>query len=309
MARGSSAGPSAAGETPRSSATPLRVAFLGPEVWLDGCAPAGRLGGMIAERLYGSSAADGERLTGALAAFRPHVTVVFDPPRAPFEVLDQAPGATLGVLVAGAPDEREAGRIAPLDRLVSFDPALTGARIGAHEVWRAIPPPVSDIYFADVRPLRGAPRAMGIGSSSAHREAMLMPAKHHHDLLQVIHGVSGPELRELLEEYDVGVHVPREADGRFGQQIGVHLAAGHLLLSAPLSLEHGLERNIDYLQFDSPDSLVWVLDRLARFPEMHQRIRVRGRLKAEHYRASRLFARICHDLLADVAAFGRTATG
>ena len=47
-----------------------------------------------------------------------------------------------------------------------------------------------------------------------------------------------------------------------------------------------------------------MLERLARFPEMHQRVRVRGRMKAEHFRASRVFARVVHDLLADVAAFG-----
>jgi hypothetical protein len=32
---------------------------------------------------------------------------------------------------------------------------------------------------------------------------------------------------------------------------------------------------------------------------------VRGRLKAEQFRASRLFARLIHDLHLDVAAFGR----
>jgi hypothetical protein len=47
-----------------------------------------------------------------------------------------------------------------------------------------------------------------------------------------------------------------------------------------------------------------VLDRLGRFPEMHARVRVRGRLKAEQYRASRLFGRLMHDLRRDVAAFG-----
>jgi len=307
MGQGSSVEASSPVEPRRSMATMRRVAFLGPKVWIDGCAPAGQLSGLVAGSMHISSAADGDQLAGALAAFRPHVTVVFDPVSVPFEVLHGAPGATLGVLVTGAPDEREAWQIGPLDRLVSFDPELTGTRVGAHEVWRAIPPPVSDLYFADVRPLRHAPRAMAIGSSSAHREAMLTPAKHHHDLLQVIHGVSGTELRELLDEYDVGVHVSLEAGGAFGQQVGVHLAAGQLLLSAPLSLEHGLERNIDYLQFDSAEGLVSVLDRLARFPEMHQRIRVRGRLKAENYRASRLFARVCHDLLADLAAFGGTA--
>jgi hypothetical protein len=41
---------------------------------------------------------------------------------------------------------------------------------------------------------------------------------------------------------------------------------------------------------------------------MHQRVRVRGRLKAEQYRSSRLFARVAGDLLADVAAFGVSAS-
>ncbi len=311
MPAGSSVERSASAEAPRASGSgsPRRLAFLGPQAWLDGCAPAGPLAALSVERLAVGGAGGGERLGAALAAFRPQVTVVFDPASAPLEVLHGAPGATLGVLVAGAPDERDAWRIGPLDRLVSFDPALTGMRVGAHEVWRAMPPPVSDIYFADVRPLRHAPRAIAIGSSSAHREAMLISAKHHHDLLHVIHGVSGEELRELLEEYDVGVYVPREDDGRFGQQIGVHLAAGHLLLSAPISPQHGLERDIDYLQLASPGELQWVLDRLTRFPEMHQRVRVRGRLKAEQYRASRLFARLAHDLLADVRAFGSARAG
>ena len=48
---------------------------------------------------------------------------------------------------------------------------------------------------------------MTIGRSTPHREAMLTPAKHHHDLLHVIHGVTGGALVELLGEYDVGVYV------------------------------------------------------------------------------------------------------
>jgi hypothetical protein len=133
---------------------------------------------------------------------------------------------------------------------------------------------------------------------------MLMPAKHHHDLLQVLHGASGEPLEELLREYDTGIYVAPESHGGFGHQVGMHLAAGHLLLSEHLAPAHGLERNIDYLQVESPDGLVWVLDRLRRFPEMHHSIRVRGHLKAQQYRASRIFVRLVHDLLLDVGAFG-----
>ena len=212
------------------------------------------------------------------------------------------------MLVGGLPAEGSARALEGLDRLISFRPALTGATLGAAELWRAIPPPVSDALFAPVRPLHGVPLVISIGAASAHREEMLMSAKHHHDLLQVIHGVSGEPLAELMGECDVGVYVAPESGGGFGLQVGMHLAAGQLLLAEELIPAHGLERNIDYLHFDSPDGLAWMLERLGRFPEMHQRIRVRGRLKAEQYRASRLFARLTHDLLADVAAFGRAGS-
>ena len=133
---------------------------------------------------------------------------------------------------------------------------------------------------------------------------MLAPVKHHHDLLHAIHGVSGDLLAEFLREYDVGVYIPREQGGGFGWQVGMHLAAGHLLFAEALTPSHGLERGIDYLEADSAGGLAFMLDRMARFPEMYHSVRVRGRLKAEQFRASRLFARLIHDLLADVTAFG-----
>jgi hypothetical protein len=293
--------------------TPLRVAFLGPSVWLDGCAPATSTQELVCERLDLGAGVEPERVLASVRAFAPDATVLFDPcwlaergtaACVTADALRAAGGVTLGVLVGGLPQGLGAELAGTLDRVVSFNPALTGAHIGSGFVWRAIPPAVSDVHFHDVRPLRRAPRAMSIGSSTGHREAMLMPAKHHHDLLQVIHGVSGAALDEMLREYDAGVYVARAPGAGFGWQVGAHLAAGQLLLSSALEPEHGLERDIDYLEIDSPDGLVWMLDRLGRFPEMHQRVRVRGRLKAEQYRASRVFARIVHDLLADVAAFG-----
>jgi hypothetical protein len=307
-------------------ATPLRIAFLGPPVWLDCCAPTPPAPGIAYERFDLPVGADTERTLAGVGAFAPDATVILDPatlfapsgtPSSPggesphsatrlsAQALRAVGGATLGVLVGGLPKGGPAAELAVLDRLVSFDPALTGAPVGSGKVWRATPPAVADTHFKEVRPLHRSPNAISIGRSTSHREAMLMPAKHDHDLLQVIHGVSGALLAELLDEYDVGVYIAPAAGAGFGWQVGAHLAAGQLLLSGTLAPLHGLERGLDYLEIDSPASLVWMLDRLGRFPEMYQRIRVRGRLKAEQYRASRLFARIVHDLLADVAAFGR----
>lgn len=252
---------------------------------------------------------DEAKAFAALERLRADAVIVIDPLCLPTGVLEQiaSVGAiTLGLLVGGLPIAA-APRLAALHRVASFDPALTGARLGEAAVWRAVPPPVNDVLFGQVQRRHGPPRAMSIGRSTEHREWMLLPSKHHHDLLQVIHGLDGADLAEMLCECDVGVYVAAEAGGGFGPQAAIHLAAGHLLLAERPTPTHGLERNIDYLRIDSPDGLEWALQRLRRFPEMHHRIRVRGRLKAEQFRASRVFARLIYDLFADVAAFGHAA--
>jgi hypothetical protein len=288
-------------EAPAPIGEPQRVAFVGARTWLKGCAPASPSHGLL-PRCFELGSEPELFAHVEIERFSPHATVVFEPAALTAEVLAALPHPKLGVLVGGLP-EGEAAWAAELDRLVSFRPSLTGAQVGHATVWRAIPVPVGDGFYHPVAPLHHAPRAMSIGHSTPHRESVLTPAKHHHDLLQVIHGVSGEGLDELLREYDVGVYVAPREGGGFGFPVGLHLAAGHLLLTEPLNPGHGLERDIDYLQFESPEELVWILDRMGRFPEMHQRVRVRGRLKAQQFRASRLFARVVHDLHLDLAAF------
>ncbi len=283
---------------------PLRAAFLGPPAWLSCCCPPRRAHGLVAERFAHLGGEDALALAQAVAGWRPDVCVALGPAALPDGLLEELPGARLGVILADASEEPEGWSATGLHRLASFRPVLTGETAGGMRLWRAFPPPVADELFAPVRALHHPPRAMTIGRATRHREELLTPAKHHHDLLQAVHGLEGEELRALLGEHDVGVYVPPWPGPGFGQQAGVHLAAGQLLLSQPLSPLHGLERGIDYVQFHSADELVWILDRIGRFPEMHQSVRVRGRMKAEWFRASRLFARILEDLLADIAAFG-----
>jgi hypothetical protein len=285
-----------------------RVAFVGARDWLDGCAPAAQVHGLSTECFFSAELGESDVKDTPLAAFRPQATVVFDPQSVRIGGDLSLLGVTLGVLSPDAQASGDAGALSLLDRLVTFDPALSGERVGGVSVWRAIPPPVSDSLYADVRPLHAAPTAMAVGESTEHREAMLMPAKHHYDVLQLIHGVSGPTLVELLSEYDLGVFIAREPGGGFGHEALIHLAAGQLLIADAGKPSYGLERNIDYLHVSSPDELVWFLERLDRFPEMYQRIRIRGRLKAEQYRASRVFKRLIFDLLLDTRAFG-TRTG
>jgi hypothetical protein len=281
----------------------LRVAFVGPRVLLDAFAPA-PAHPLVPERFVSGAGADPEAALAAAEGFGADVTVVLDPTEFAAASLAGVNGLTLGLLPEGVPSGAGTRAAAALDRIVSFTPALTGTRIGRSRVWRAIPQPVSDALYGEPRRLHHGLRAMAVGRSTPHREEMLAPVKHHHDLLHVIHGVSGELLSEFLREYDVGVYVGREQGGAYGWQVGMHLAAGHLLLAESLVPTHGLERGIDYLEIDSPGGIVFLLERIARFPEMYHSVRVRGRLKAEQFRASRLFARLVHDLLADVAAFG-----
>jgi hypothetical protein len=284
-----------------------RIAFLGPEAWLGCCAPPTRgQPRRLALPLSGDRPSLAAEPSARLEHFAPAVSVVFAPDRFAPDFLRALPGVTLGVLTDASGAElgpQVAAAAAALDRLVSFRPELSGARVDGARIWRMIPPPVGDGWFSEVRPLHGRPSAMTLGRSTPHREVLLLPAKHHHDLLQVIHGVEGELLRELLAEHDVAVYVPPR-DGGFGPQAALHLAAGQLLFAQGLAPLHGLEPGLDYVPFTSGQDLVHRLDRLARFPEMHQRVRIRGRMKAESFRASTLFGRVVEDLHRDVAVFG-----
>ncbi|MFZ2051238.1 MAG: hypothetical protein WB698_14080 [Solirubrobacteraceae bacterium] len=291
--------------TTQLAGTQPAVTFLGSAAALDRCAPSAGQLGFSHRQLALKPREDAGELFAQARELRCDLMVVLDPPTFPADALAQLPCITVGVLLDAPPSAGEQARsCATLDRVVTFDPALTGRTVGGLEIWRAIPPPVSDAFFNACKPPNRAPRAISLGRSTDYREWFLMPAKHHHDLMQAIHGLGGPLLAEVLAEYDVGVHVGRGSGGEFGWQAALHLAAGHLLLSEPLRPAHGLEADIDYMQFKSPEDLLVMLDRLASFPEMHRRTQIRGRLKAEHFRASRVFARLVHDALLDVGAFG-----
>lgn len=276
---------------------------------LENWTPTGDAQPFRSERFLIDARSDPSEALERLESFQSDVVVVLDPAALEPDAVRHLPGTTLGVLPELPADGRRAAACARLDRLVCFQPAHTGTPVGCQEIWRAVPPPVSDAFFRESRPVSRSHRAIAIGVSTSHREAMLMPAKHHHDVLQVIHGIDGEMLMALLEEYEVGIHVNHRRGGGFDWAVGAHLAAGQILLSEPLAPAHGLETNLDYLRFESPEDLVLMLDRLASFPEMHRSVQVRGHLKAETFRASRIFGRLVHDLLHDVAAFGRTGRG
>jgi hypothetical protein len=292
---------------------PLRVAFVGPRLSFDACALHAPAGGLAPAFVDFRADSDPLELRAALRAAAPHVVVAFGPQTVPEGLLSDLPAAALGFLTRPiprwegappppAPAEGELGRTdaAGFDRLVALDPLVAEAP----SVWRSVPLPVDDRMYAPVGPPRHPPRALFLGSSSAYRERFLIQAKHEHDLLHYAHGLWGDALREVLARTDVGINVHTDRQPSFENRVLLHLAAGHLLLSEPLSPLHGLEAEIDFIPIMRPDELLTVLGALARRPDLHDRVRLRGRAKAEDYRASRVWPRLLGDLLDDLAAFG-----
>ena len=131
-----------------------------------------------------------------------------------------------------------------------------------------------------------------------------MPSKHEFDLLHLAFGVDADRLVEVMRDHEVGINIHNEEYPSFENRICLHLAAGHLVLSEPLSPEHGLEPGLDYVEIKNPSQLQHLIEMLRRFPNMYHRTRVRGRRKAEEFRASRVYPRMVADLLGDIAAFG-----
>ena len=185
---------------------------------------------------------------------------------------------------------------AACDRLVALDPLdAVGGRL-----WRTVAPPVDDALFATVTRARRPPRIVFHGASTPHREEWLLTAKHLHDVRHVAHGITPERLKPLLDDTDVALVAHPQERPTFDHRVALHLAAGHLVITEPLRPRHGLEPGIDYLETDDPDALARILGPIRTAPDTHRRVRIRGRLKAERFRASHVWGRVLHDFLREV---------
>lgn len=298
---------------------PLRLAFVGQRTFFEVCALGGERPDFSTRfhefRRHGDAAA----LRSDLDAFDPDVVVVFRPEIVPAGTFAGLRAATLGFLTEPIPRDAAGGHhdldrrrweleqvdAGSFDRVVSFDPLIASTAEAILPVWRSVPLPVSDALYRDVEPVTGKPRVLFVGRSTPHREQMLAAAKAEHpDLLHEAFGVGARDLAQLMAAHDVGINLHNDTYWSFENRVCLHLAAGHLVLSEPLSPQHGLERGIDYLEVSHGGGLSFLLTQLEKFPRTWHRVRVRGRIKAEQFRASRVWPRLVHDLLADLAASG-----
>jgi len=262
---------------------------------------------------------DPAAMRAEVEALRPHVVVVFRPDLVPPGLFAGLRAATLGFLTEPVPRsgsrrshsdlQRRRAELARMDagnfdRIVSFDPLIVPTADEFKRVWRSLPLPVTDRLYAPVRPIEGRARLLFVGRSTAHRERLLTRVKHEFDLTHIAFGVAGDDLDVVMATHDVAINLHNEPYPSFENRVCLHLAAGHLVISEPLVPTHGLEPGVDYLEAASAPALLRVGRELYRYPNAYQRIRVRGRRKAEDYRASRVYPRLVEDLWRDLAAFG-----
>ncbi|MBX5441447.1 MAG: hypothetical protein IRZ32_07960 [Solirubrobacteraceae bacterium] len=304
--------------TPRFG-EPLRLAFVGQQTYFEACALDERSSRVRTRYVDFREGADAEAMRAQLDRFAPHAVVVFRPEIVPAGTFDGLPALTIGFLTEPIP--RSSGRKAhpdlrrrrndlrkadpaSWDRIVAFDPLIVPTADEVLPVWRALPIPVADRFYAPARPVDGTPRLGFVGRSTPHRERFLAHPKHELDIVHVAFGLHGPQLDALMASIDVAINLHNEPYPSFENRVCLHLAAGHLVVSETLSPTHGLEPGIDYLEFSEPDELLSMLRTVVRHPGAYRRVRVRGRRKAEQYRASRVWPRLVADAFADVAAFG-----
>ena len=195
------------------------------------------------------------------------------------------------------------------DRIVAFDPHIaatadarrcpSGARCRC---------PVADRFYAPVRPAppSGARDRCSSGARPRTASALLADAKHHFDLLHLAFGVDAAQLqrghggprgrdqppqRALPELREPRLPAPR---GRAPRPVSEPLQP-----DARPRAGHRLPRDPD-ARASSPGPS----SSCAASPALWHRVRVRGRRKAEQFRASRVYPRLLADLEADLAAFG-----
>lgn len=306
-----------------SSAAPLRVAFVGQETYFRATSLTAPAAGLVPRFVEFRAGGDADRMLEDLAAFRPDVVIAFRPEIFPAGLLHDLPAKTLGFLTEPLP--RAAGKSHPdlrsrldqtraidrlnFDRIVSFDPLFVEAAAKIVPVWRSVPLPVDDAHFGPVEPSAVPPRVLFVGRSTEHREWFLVPVKHVFDILHIAHGAHGEDLRELLQKTDVGINLHNEPYPSFENRVCLHLAAANLVVSEPLSPTHGLEPGIDYLEVHDPNELLQVIGQIHDHPDLYRRVRIRGRRKAEAFRASHVYPRLLHDFFQDLRVFGSERAG
>lgn len=304
-----------AADVPDSRA-PLRVAFVGQGVYFRQCALEHTVSGLEPTFIDFRSAAPAAPLLGTLRELDPDVVLVFRPEIVPAGLFDSLRAVTVGYLTEPLP--RAAGIDHPdlqarmrwleqvdagnFDRIVSFDPLIAETAENVLPVWCSLAIPVADSLFMDVRERAHPPRLLFVGRSTEHREKLLAPVKQSYPIMHFGHGLSGEPLMRFLRSADVQLNLHNNPYPSFENRVCIALAAGHLVVSEPLSPSHELRAGVDYLEVQGPQALLELVEELSATPDAYAEVQAAGRRQAERFRASTVYPQLVREALSDVAA-------
>ena len=297
---------------------PLRIAFVGQSVFFRQCALERASDAVEPLFVDFRAGVPAQPLLASLQDLDPDVIVVFRPEIIPAGLFDTLRALTIGYLteplprVGGANHEDLSTRLwwleqvdaGNFDRIVSFDPLIAESAESVLPVWRSLAIPVADSQFMDVRERTHPPQLLFVGRSTEHREQLLAPIKRTHPIVHIGHGLYGEQLLRFLRRADVQLNLHNNPYPSFENRVCIALAAGHLVISEPLSPQHGLRPGSDYLEFDGADELLALVELLARETGAFAEVQRAGRRAAESFRASRVYPTLIRDALSDVAAHG-----
>ncbi|HEY8303179.1 MAG TPA: glycosyltransferase [Solirubrobacteraceae bacterium] len=297
----------------------LRVAFVGQGVYFEQCSLEQPAGGLRPSFLDFRSMAPPEPLLAKLQELDPDAVVVFRPEIVPEGLFESLRAITIGYLTEPLPRSRGkaghpdlASRMRDLeevdarnfDRIVSFDPLIAETAGSVLPVWRSLAIPVTDSLFMDVRQRAHPPALLFVGRATGHREELMEPVKKRHPIVHIGHGLFGERLIRFLERADVQLNLHNNPYPTFENRVCIALAAGHLVISEPLSPRHGLEPGVHYLEAETPERVLALVEELMANPDAYLDVQRAGRAQAESFRASRVYPELVRDALKDVAARG-----
>ncbi len=303
---------------PVDTQAPLRVAFVGQGVYFAQCSlqePAGGLDPVFIDFRAGVPA---DAMLDGLAAHDPDVVVVFRPEIIPAGLFASLRALTIGYLTEPLPrtggvahgdlDQRMwwMRQIDPsnFDRIVSFDPEIAETAATLVPVWRSEPIPVSDSLFMDPRPRTEPVGLLFVGRSTEHRELLLAPVKRAHPIVHIGHGIFGEQLRRFFARADIQLNLHNNPYPTFENRVCLALAAGHLVISEPLSPTHELIDGEHLLVASTPEQFLALVDEAVADPSAFTQIQAAGRRQAERFRASTVFPRLIAEAMDDVAHRG-----
>lgn len=296
----------------------MRVAFVGQDVYFRQCALEAPAAGFEPTFLDFRAAAPPEPLLAALRELDPDIVLVFRPEIVPAGLFEDMRAVSIGYLTEPLPrvngsrhhdlDARmESLRqvdAANFDRIVCFDPLIAETAASVLPIWHSLPLPVADSLFMEIRARRRPPCLLFVGRSTDHREQMLAPLKAAWPIVHVGHGLFGEALKRFLVAADVQLNLHNNPYPTFENRVCIALAAGHLVISEPLSPRHGLRPGVDYLEVETAQQLLAIADELAIDGDAYVNVQAQGRKQAERFRASLLYPALLRDALEDVRANG-----